>query len=248
MLVPRHSKRDYHLLFKSPVGTDRRAVRSGNADGAPGGRALPPDYSSAQITAFEDSWHWGEQAEREFDELLHQPNTAVAEMMKALRVFLGENDMMAYLTMMANRLRQLHRVLKPTGSLLAQAFEQEGAYVQSESGGDEAKILSSGFGVRGAAAPISPVGQVLNLAVTEGDNPGSVDGQWDPVEGKKTYEVAFYVGADPATGTYTQAAPVTASRTTLTGLSSGSRVWVKARALGAAGPGPWSDPATKIVP
>ena len=38
-------------------------------------------------------------------------------MMKALRAFLGENDMMAYLTMMANRLLQLHRVLKPTGSL-----------------------------------------------------------------------------------------------------------------------------------
>jgi len=38
-------------------------------------------------------------------------------MMKALRGFLGENDMMAYLTMMANRLLQLHRVLKSTGSL-----------------------------------------------------------------------------------------------------------------------------------
>jgi DNA modification methylase len=37
--------------------------------------------------------------------------------MKALRGFLGENDMMAYLTMMANRLLQLHRVLKSTGSL-----------------------------------------------------------------------------------------------------------------------------------
>src|SRR5882724_7845759 len=53
----------------------------------------------------------------QFDELLHQPNTDVAEMMKALRGFLGENDMMAYLTMMANRLLQLHRVLKSTGSL-----------------------------------------------------------------------------------------------------------------------------------
>jgi len=34
-----------------------------------------------------------------------------------LRGFLGANDMMAYLTMMANRLLELHRVLKPTGSL-----------------------------------------------------------------------------------------------------------------------------------
>ena len=38
-------------------------------------------------------------------------------MMIALRKFLGTNDMMAYLTMMANRLLELHRVLKPTGSL-----------------------------------------------------------------------------------------------------------------------------------
>ena len=92
---PFNSKRDYNLLFKTPKG----------------------HQSEAQITAFEDSWHWGDQAEREFDELLHQPNTDVAEMMKALRAFLGENDMMAYLTMMANRLLQLYRVLKPTGSL-----------------------------------------------------------------------------------------------------------------------------------
>ena len=92
---PFNSKQDYNLLFKSPRG----------------------QQSEAQITAFKDTWHWGEQAEREFDEVLRQPNTDAAEMMKALRSFLGENDMVAYLTMMANRLLELHRVLKPTGSL-----------------------------------------------------------------------------------------------------------------------------------
>ena len=92
---PFNSKRDYNLLFKSPKG----------------------QRSEAQITAFEDSWHWAEQAEAEFHEILRQSNTDVAEMMKALRSFLGENDMMAYLTMMANRLLELHRVLKRTGSL-----------------------------------------------------------------------------------------------------------------------------------
>ena len=91
---PFNSKRDYNLLFKSPKGHS----------------------SEAQIEAFEDTWHWNQQAEREFDDLLHQPNTDVAEMMKALRGFLGENDLMDYLTM-ANRLLELHRVLKPTGSL-----------------------------------------------------------------------------------------------------------------------------------
>lgn len=92
---PFNSKRDYNLLFKRPNGHE----------------------SDAQITAFDDTWHWGKQAEREFDEIMRQPNTQVAEMMQAFRQFLGVNDMMAYLVMMANRLLELHRVLKPTGSL-----------------------------------------------------------------------------------------------------------------------------------
>jgi adenine specific DNA methylase Mod len=79
---PFNSKRDYNLLFKSPKGHD----------------------SDAQITAFDDSWHWGAEAEKEFSEILHNPNTEVAEMMQALRRFLGENDMMAYLVMMCTRL------------------------------------------------------------------------------------------------------------------------------------------------
>ncbi len=92
---PFNSDRNYNLLFKTPKG----------------------QQSEAQITAFKDSWVWGEQAEREFDELLHQPNTDVADLMQALRSFLRMNDMMAYLTMLANRLLAMHRTLKPTGSL-----------------------------------------------------------------------------------------------------------------------------------
>ena len=92
---PFNSHASYNVLFKSPKG----------------------HASDAQITAFDDTWHWGEQAQREFEELLHQPNTAVATLMTALRSFLGDNDLMAYLTLMANRLLELHRVLRPTGSL-----------------------------------------------------------------------------------------------------------------------------------
>jgi len=92
---PFNSNATYNVLFDSPKGHE----------------------STAQIEAFEDTWHWGPQAEKEFTELVGQPNTQVTEVMRALRGFLGENDMMAYLTMMANRLLELHRVLKPTGSL-----------------------------------------------------------------------------------------------------------------------------------
>lgn len=92
---PFNSKRDYNLLFKTAKGNN----------------------SDASLTAFEDSWHWGHQAEREFDELINQANCDVAEMIQAFRIFLGENDLMAYLVMMCNRLLELHRVLKPAGSL-----------------------------------------------------------------------------------------------------------------------------------
>ena len=39
------------------------------------------------------------------------------QMLKAMIGALGHNDVTAYLTMMAPRLVELHRVLKPTGSL-----------------------------------------------------------------------------------------------------------------------------------
>ena len=67
--------------------------------------------------AFEDTWHWSDEAEKAFDEVMTSGNTDVAEMLRAMRSFLKENDMMAYLTMMAQRLVELHRVLKPTGSI-----------------------------------------------------------------------------------------------------------------------------------
>ncbi len=92
---PFNSKRDYNLLFNTPKG----------------------HKSEAQIAAFKDSWHWGEQAEGEYFELLKQANTDVALMIRALREFLKESDMMAYITMMASRLLELHRVMKPTASL-----------------------------------------------------------------------------------------------------------------------------------
>lgn len=91
---PFNSNANYNLLFKSPSGKS----------------------SEASVEAFVDTWHWGEQAEREYDSIVTGRNR-IQELMRALMGLLGRNDMMAYLTMMANRLLELHRVLKPTGSL-----------------------------------------------------------------------------------------------------------------------------------
>jgi site-specific DNA-methyltransferase (adenine-specific) len=92
---PFNSNANYNILFKSPEGHD----------------------SDAQIEAFEDTWHWNDSAEAAFDEVMRSGRSDAFELLRAMRGFLGDNDMMAYLAMMAVRLIELHRVLKPTGSL-----------------------------------------------------------------------------------------------------------------------------------
>src|SRR5204863_4767180 len=73
--------------------------------------------SEAQIAAFEDTWHWNQKAEDTYLHLVTISPDNVSKMISALRDLIGTNQMMAYLVMMAVRLVELHRVLKPTGSL-----------------------------------------------------------------------------------------------------------------------------------
>lgn len=72
--------------------------------------------AAAQIQAFEDTWRWDESAARQFAETV-EAGGSVADVLLAFERFLGTNDMLAYLTMMAPRLIELRRVLKPSGSL-----------------------------------------------------------------------------------------------------------------------------------
>ncbi len=92
---PFNSNASYDVLFKGPAGAE----------------------SAAQIEAFDDTWHWNDSAEAAFGDVMRGQNAAASTMLRAIRGFLGDNDMMAYLAMMAVRLIELHRVLKPTGSL-----------------------------------------------------------------------------------------------------------------------------------
>jgi DNA modification methylase len=75
------------------------------------------EEAEAQIAAFDDTWHWNASAERTYHELIQNAPAHVVAMLGALREFVGTNQMMAYLTMMAARLVELHRALKLTGSL-----------------------------------------------------------------------------------------------------------------------------------
>jgi len=75
------------------------------------------EKSSAQITAFKDTWHWGQESEYAYHEIVRESPKKLADLIQAFRMFLGQNDMMAYLTMMAQRMSELYRVLKPTGTI-----------------------------------------------------------------------------------------------------------------------------------
>ncbi|MBI4186893.1 MAG: restriction endonuclease [Chloroflexi bacterium] len=94
---PFNSKADYNVLFNEP---------------GKGGK------SQAQIQAFDDTWDWSSEAsEIALNELAkNRPSTAefISWLSRQGKI---QESMAAYLSMMAVRLVELHRVLKPSGSL-----------------------------------------------------------------------------------------------------------------------------------
>jgi site-specific DNA-methyltransferase (adenine-specific) len=93
---PFNSNASYNVLFKDESGRS----------------------SGAQIEAFDDTWHWDDMVSGQaVAEVRDSPYQNAAAMLDAMLGFLGKNPMTAYLAMMAVRLIELHRVLKPTGSL-----------------------------------------------------------------------------------------------------------------------------------
>ncbi len=106
---PFNSNRSYNVLFKDESGRD----------------------SEAQITAFEDSWHWGRSTEDLYHELLNDAPDRIARVLAALIESLGRtNQICAYLVMMAARLIELHRALKPSGSLYLHCDDSASHYLK----------------------------------------------------------------------------------------------------------------------
>ena len=115
---PFNSKATYNVLFQEKNGSQ----------------------SGAQITAFEDTWHWGRESEESYHEIVTQKTKRLADLMQMLRGFLGTNDMMAYLIMMAIRLAEMHRIIKPTGSIYLHCDPTASHYLKL--------VLDAVFGVK----------------------------------------------------------------------------------------------------
>ena len=91
---PFKSDQDYNVLFAEQDGS----------------------RAAAQIKAFGDMWQWDEASAQAYQEVV-EAGGQVSQVLQSFRGFLGDNDMLAYLAMMAPRLVELRRALKPTGSL-----------------------------------------------------------------------------------------------------------------------------------
>lgn len=103
---PFNSQADYNILFSENSG----------------------ERSVAQIQAFTDFWHWDKNAEKTYLEIQEDPN--LTEMIQFLHAHLGRNDILAYLVMMTIRLRELRKVLKPTGSLFLHCDQTASHYLK----------------------------------------------------------------------------------------------------------------------
>ena len=145
---PFNSKRDYFVPFRDEQGKEPETL----------------------VKAFSDTWSWGIAAETACDELITEVGGLVGETIMGMRTFLKETPMMAYLVMMGIRLVEMHRVLKPTGSIYLHCDASAGHYLKL--------LMDAVFGVK----------NFRNEIVWCYDTPANVR-RWFP---RKTDNILFY--------------------------------------------------------
>ena len=155
---PFNSNANYNVLFAEKSGT----------------------RSAAQIRAFEDTWQWDEAAAAAYREVV-EGGGSVAQALIAFRTFLGDSDMLAYLAMMAPRLMELRRVLKPAGSLYLHCDPTASHYLKM--------LLDSIFGVA----------QFRNEIVWKRSHAHSDSRQGSQHFGRVTDTILFYAKGDRST-------------------------------------------------
>ncbi len=180
---PFNSKQDYNVLFSEKSGKQ----------------------SAAQIKAFEDTWHWDQRAAEMYHEVITNGGK-VADALRAFEIVLGQNDMLAYLSMMAPRLVELHRVLKPTGSLYLHCDPTASHYLKI--------LLDAVFGVQGFGSEVVWKRSSAHSDTKQGRKlhghihdiilfyHKSDDWSWTPVftPYDEEYIEAFYTGIEDGTG------------------------------------------------
>jgi site-specific DNA-methyltransferase (adenine-specific) len=91
---PFNSNANYNVFFPEPDGSK----------------------AAAQIKAFEDTWQWDEASSASYERAVEAGGGAATALV-GFRALIGDNDMLAYLSMMAPRLVELRRVMKQTATI-----------------------------------------------------------------------------------------------------------------------------------
>ena len=126
------------------------------------------------------------------------------------------------------------------------ALTSRASYCEAAQPADDAALASTGLPLRTTPAAIGDLPAPGDLAATVGDNEGEIDLSCDPVSGASSYEWQCRLHAD---GNAWQAAKnTTTSKITLSSLTPGALYGFRVRAIGSAGPGAWSDEASKRAP
>ena len=130
---------------------------------------------------------------------------------------------------------------------LCNGLRLEADTVQAATGGDPDKMETAGFRAGKRPSPVGIPAQVTRLVLEAGPIEGTLKACWKPVRGVKVYEIE--TSPDPiGANTWSYKGTATKAKATINSFISGTRIWLHVRAIGAAGPGPWSDPAVKTVP
>ena len=143
---------------------------------------------------------------------------------------------------LAESLRHTRDTLLAAGRLM---YEQNAGSVAGKAGDDAAMAVLSGYDLYATPTPAGPLAQVQNLAATTGDDPGEADLQHNPVPGAVAYETQC--SPNGTTG-WTYVSTVGVSKQTVTGQASLTMCWFRVRAIRGTEHGPWSDPATALIP
>ena len=109
---PFNSNANYNILFKPGNGRHRRGERR------------------AQAIAFEDTWYWDEPAVERYTRIERSEANPARNLIYGLRQALGGTGLMAYLTYMSERLIELRRALKPTGTIYLHCDPTAGHYLK----------------------------------------------------------------------------------------------------------------------
>ena len=108
---PFNSKANYNQLYRVETDTNR------------GTRA-------ASLKAFEDTWTWGAAAVERVQRIENAPAHPAHKAITGLHLILEDSGMMAYLSYMAERLVEIHRLLKPTGTLYLHCDNTAGPHLK----------------------------------------------------------------------------------------------------------------------